>query len=228
VPGTKVCAAVISEQGDAYYSTAAAVEVLNDWYRAEKEEAFVDDVVRDLNIPPGLPPGLPIVEIGGGAGVQGLQMRRHFGDRYIHTDLSPQMVESARRKGLASQVADGLATPFASRSVAAVFLVGTSTLLRDEPRRIGQFRECARILAPGGVGIFVTSALGWMGKMHCLDRRDFGLLANEGLEVTSRRRWGIVPGRLWSSSAKRLLAGVERVCSAGGLGVRQIVVARKR
>jgi hypothetical protein len=74
----------------------------------------------------------------------------------------------------------------------------------------------------------VTSVLArFHGMQHRLNRRDLVLLADHGLHVTTCCRWGIVPGRLWSRSARILLERLERVCSAGGLGVRQIVVARK-
>jgi SAM-dependent methyltransferase len=214
----------LKEQAETYYASRAAVALLNEWYKSQKEEAFIDFILSGIDIPP----DLPVVEIGGGAGVHGIQMKRHFQKRYIHTDLSLSLVESARRKGLRSGVANGLATPFRSGSVAAVLMVGTSTIIRDEDMRVAQFRECGRILAPGGVCIMVTSVLSRFMDMHRINRRDFGLLAECGLAVTSRRRWGIVPGRLWGGSVKRLLAGAERVWSSAGLGVRQIVVARKR
>jgi hypothetical protein len=207
-----------------YYSSATAVTLLNAWYRCEKEEAFIDFALRGLAVP-----ALgPVVEIGGGAGLQGVQIQRHFGDRYIHTDLSQPLVESARQKGLQSWVADGLAMPLRSGSVAAVLLVGTSTVIGGEKLRIAQFREVSRILMTGGVCVIVTSMLSWFKAIHRLDRGDLQFMADCGLDTTTRRRWGIVPGRFWGRPAKPILEGVERVCSAAGLGIRQIVVASKR
>jgi SAM-dependent methyltransferase len=213
-----------AKREDAYYTHAETVERLDGWYRSEKEAAFIDFILRDLKVPS----ELPVVEIGAGTGLHGVEMRRHFGNRYMHTDLSLPLVERARSKGLQSQVVDGLATPFPDAAVGCLLFVGTSTLIRDQAVRFTQFRECGRILGPGGVCIMVTPTLARLRNQHCLDRVDFRALAEHGLEVTARLRWSVVPGRFWSNRHKRLLEWLETMCSAVGLGARQIVVARKR
>jgi hypothetical protein len=206
-----------------YYESEGAVESLNRWYNDAKEAAFADSLLDGLEVPA----NLPFVEVGGGSGVQGIQVHRYFGERYIHSDYSTSLVRSARRKGLKSLVVDGLATPFRDASIAGLLLVGPSTIVRDEAARFAQIDECARILAPNGVCIMVTSVIAGSRGQHCLNTRDFDYLAEKGLPVTKVRRWGIVPGRFWSGFVKAQLATVERICSAVGLGVRQVVTCRK-
>jgi hypothetical protein len=206
-----------------YYESEGAVQILNRWYNDAKEAAFADFLFDGL----GIPADLPFVEVGGGSGVQGNQVHRYFGKRYIHSDYSTSLVRSARRKGLKSLVVDGLATPFKNASVAGLLLVGPSTIVGDEATRFAQIDECARILAPNGVCIMVTSVIAGSRGQHCLNKRDFDYLAEKGLPVTKVRRWGIVPGRFWSSSVKTQFTTVERICSAVGLGIRQVVTCRK-
>ncbi len=65
----------------------------------------------------------------------------------IGVDISPGMLRHARRRGLAVAIADAHALPFAGASFDAVLAAKGLFRYLDAERA---FRECARVLAPGG------------------------------------------------------------------------------
>lgn len=65
----------------------------------------------------------------------------------IGVDISPGMLRHARRRGLAVALADAHALPFADASFDAVLAAKGLFRYLDAERA---FRECARVLAPGG------------------------------------------------------------------------------
>ena len=207
-----------------YYDTPDAVAALSSWYVQDKEKTFVDFILAKTPI---APEGR-FVEIGGGAGLQGLLLRQRLGSRYLHSDYSPSLVEKARELGLESEIVDGLATPFADASVAGLLLVGPSTIVGPPELRERQFRECHRVLRPGAGVAFVTSRLAHTRDRHCLDAADETLLRSLGFEIAGVHHWGAVPGKLWRTlPVPALWRGLESIGTGLGLGVRKIVVARR-
>jgi SAM-dependent methyltransferase len=207
-----------------YYDSPDAVAALSNWYVAEKEKAFVDYVLAKT---PRAATGR-FVEIGGGAGLQGLLLRERLGSVYLHSDYSPSLVEKAREFGLESEIVDGLATPFADNSVAGLLLVGPSTIVGPADLRERQFRECHRILAPGAGVAFVTSRLAHTRDRHCLDAADEALLRQIGFDIAGVYCWGVAPGKFWRTlPVPAFWRGVENIGAGLRLGVRKIVVARR-
>ena len=101
-------------------------------------------------------PGNRVLEIGAGTGNN---TAAFLGSRpcwLVGLDASQGMLDQARRKGLATRWlrARADAIPLAHRSVDFIFAV---CVLHHIPDLVGLFRECRRILAPGGCAAFVTS-----------------------------------------------------------------------
>jgi len=206
------------------YETAAAVEALTNWYAVPKERAFVQHLFDGLEVPSS---GM-LVEIGGGAGIQGLLVRDLFQDRYLHSDYSAALVMQAKKRGLNSMVVDGLSMPFADASVAALLLTGPTTIIHEQAMRDRQFEECARVLASRGVLIMITSRLAFLKRYHCLDREDLAKLASLGFDPVRFASWGMLPGKWWRPWNQKLFSSIESLAGRLGLGVRRILVARKR
>jgi SAM-dependent methyltransferase len=213
-----------TEQKDAnrsaYYESDEANRHLSGWYKDEKEEAFLDFIFDHLAVPSS---GL-VVEIGGGAGIHGRILARRFGSRYLFTDLSGNLVRAARRSGLPAEQMDGLAMKLGDGSAACAVLVATSTLIYGRGPRLRQFSECARILKPGGVAIFVTSR--WDRRYHVWDWEDARFLATLGFS-TKRRSWGVIPGRLWNGQNKRILRVIEKIAAMSSFSVRLVLIASR-
>jgi SAM-dependent methyltransferase len=204
----------------AYYESNEALRRLSAWYSNEKEESFINFVFDNLCLPSD---GL-VVEIGGGAGLHGRILAQRFSTRYLFTDLSKNFVDSARKSGLPAAQMDGLAMTLDEGSAACAVLVGPSTLLHEQETRQRQFRECARILRPDGVGIFVTPR--WDREYHLCDHDDAEFLRKLGFSITWLN-WGIIPGRLWNSRNKHFFNVIERIVSKANLSVRVVLLARR-
>jgi hypothetical protein len=120
---------------------------------------------------------------------------------------------------------DGLAMTLDDDVAACALLVGTSTLLTDAAdMRFQQFRECFRVLRPGGVVIFVTPR--WSLKHHHCDQKDAEFLRDLGFTL-EWRSWSIVPGRFWNRTTKPLLTAIDRLFSKAHISHRSILIARK-
>ncbi|HFQ88607.1 MAG TPA: class I SAM-dependent methyltransferase [Desulfobulbus sp.] len=84
----------------------------------------------------------PRLEIGAGPG--------RFGARLgvdVALDPAPAALQLARQRGMMAVVGIGEELPIRSRQIGTVFLLFTLCFLAD-PRQV--FRECARVLGPGG------------------------------------------------------------------------------
>ena len=193
---------------------------LSSWYAYEKEEAFIQYLFKKVRLPS---EGL-VVEIGGGAGIHGQILAKEFGTRYLFTDLSKNFVDSATKSGLPAMQMDGLAMTLADASAACVVLVATSTLLYGAETRHRQCRECIRILGENGVAIFVTARRD--ARYHFWDCDDVDCLRQLGFAITWLN-WGIIPGRLWTSSNRAFFAVVESMISRTNLPARSILLARR-
>lgn len=207
-----------------WYNSDDGLERLSTWYVAEKEIAFIDYVLKHM---PLLDEGI-VLEIGGGAGLQGLHWRERLGDRYLHTDYAAPMVAKAQELSLKSQQMDGLNTPFESDTVAGAILIATSTIIWDADMRMRQFEEVRRILKSGGVAVFVASRLAGLQYGFTLQRQDVDALMQMGFELLVFQDWGIIPGSRWSKRSAKLFASLENILARVGLGIRRTIIVRKR
>lgn len=207
-----------------WYNSESGVDRLSSWYTDGKETAFADFVASKSPFPS----KGQIVEIGGGAGLQGRHWKRIFGDRYLHTDYAEPMVERARELGLPSQQLDGLNMPFQDGELAGALLIGTSTIIWDQEMREAQFREVYRVLSPGGVAVFVSSRLAGWHYGRRFRRTDLAVLRQLGFKVALFRDWGLIPGKYWpQGGAASALGLLERGLSRVSLGVRRVVIVQK-
>ncbi len=211
---------VTTSDRKSYYESDEGLGRLSSWYSAEKENSFIDFIFNDLSLPRA---GL-VVEIGGGAGIHGRILAQRFGERYLFTDLSQSFVYHARDSGLPAAQMDGLALALDTGSAACVFLMATSTIIHDQEMRQHQFRECARVLRPDGVAIFVTARRD--RRYHSWNRDDVEFLRNFGFS-TIRLSWGIIPGRLWNSTSKSIFSIIEKIAATTSLPGRDILLARR-
>ncbi len=96
-----------------------------------------------------------VIDIACGKGTSALRIARKYGCRVTAVDLSPELIEEARRlsqrRGLSSQVefvvADAMDLPFADRSFDCAVSQAMLVLVDDKVQTI---KEAARVLKPGG------------------------------------------------------------------------------
>ena len=106
-------------------------------------------------------PGMRVLEIAAGPGDTGfLAAKRLDGGRLLSTDLSPSMVESARKRGAELgitnaeyRVLDAQAMDLADESFDGV-LCRWGFMLMPDP--LASLRECKRVLVPGGRLVFAV------------------------------------------------------------------------
>jgi SAM-dependent methyltransferase len=144
-------------------SNNATDRVREDWERQapawfeQRESLFTDSrPVHDWMVDHLEPkPGQRILEIGAGPGDTGfLAARRIDGGRLVSTDLAPGMVETARKRGVELgiqnadyRVLDAQAMDLDDASFDGV-LCRWGFMLMPDPA--AAFRECRRVLVPGG------------------------------------------------------------------------------
>ncbi|MEW5949874.1 MAG: class I SAM-dependent methyltransferase [Thermodesulfobacteriota bacterium] len=87
-------------------------------------------------------PGRPSLEVGTGSGRFASALGVEFG-----IDPSMTMLNLAKARGVISVRAMGEAIPFQGESLAAVFILFTLCFVR---RPLNLFKECGRVLRPGG------------------------------------------------------------------------------
>ncbi|MBZ5715687.1 methyltransferase domain-containing protein [Nannocystis pusilla] len=108
-----------------------------------------------------VPRGAHVLDAGSGIGAASILLARELGCRVDGITLSGAQVERARAKAGAAgvaesvrfHVADALATPFAARTFDVVWALEICELLPD---KLAFFRECMRVLKPGGRLIVAT------------------------------------------------------------------------
>jgi ubiquinone/menaquinone biosynthesis C-methylase UbiE len=132
------------------------------WFR-QRESLFADSrpihewMVDHL----GIRPGMRVLEIAAGPGDTGfLAAKRLEGGRLLSTDLSPFMVESARKRGeelgitnADYRLLDAQAMDLPDASFDGV-LCRWGFMLMPDP--LASLRECRRVLAPGGRLVFAV------------------------------------------------------------------------
>ena len=207
-----------------WYDSEDGVDRLSTWYSDGKERAFTQFIAD--NAP--FPPEGRIVEIGGGAGLQGLHWARLFGERYEHSDYAEPMVERARELGLKSRAIDGLDMPYEDGALGGLLMIGTSTIIWDQDMRVRQFKEAYRVLAPGGVAVLVASRVAGLRYGRGLNRSDLRILEEMGFKPILFRDWGAIPGRFWRDRVSPAFAMAENVLSKVGLGIRRTMIVRKK
>jgi ubiquinone/menaquinone biosynthesis C-methylase UbiE len=119
------------------------------------EQALVatERQVADLG---GFRPGMKVLDVGCGVGGPALNIAEYSGVHITGVNIVEGQVAIARQRaaerGLSGQtrfeVADGMSMPFAGDSFDAVYIFEAGCHMPDKPRF---YRECARVLRPGGV-----------------------------------------------------------------------------
>jgi SAM-dependent methyltransferase len=181
-----------------------------------------------------------LLEIGCGTAVHLLALADDF-DRAVGTDLSPAMVEAARRLASATSAganvslrvdpADELAT-IADASVDAVVCVGALEHMPDKACVLGQVR---RVLAPGGRFVCLTPNAGYCWYRHIAPalRRDVrhlstdrfvtiaemeSLLSTAGLKMVAHRHWTFVPRGDMPAGIGSILTALDWCARPSGWG----------
>ena len=121
-------------------------------------EGNIDRIVEGVNLQ-----GKSVLELGSGAGGGTLVLAGKYGARVTGIDIEPQLIERARTRagdlGLDAQTDFHLVQPgplqFPDQSFDVVISSGAFTQIEN---KIDTFRECLRVLKPGGV----LSCYDWM------------------------------------------------------------------
>lgn len=142
-----------TEHVDEYHDAMIAMLELiwGEGFMAPGGEGNVANMVQHLDLPDRL-----VLDIGSGLGGPACVLARDYGARVIGIDLEAPLVERATRRaqrlGLSDSVKFQLATTgplaFADDTFDVVFSSGAFTQTED---KLGMFRDCLRILKPGGV-----------------------------------------------------------------------------
>jgi 2-polyprenyl-6-hydroxyphenyl methylase/3-demethylubiquinone-9 3-methyltransferase len=195
---------------------------------AERLLSYRLGVIRRLLV--GKPRGT-VLEIGCGTAVHLLALAGDF-DHAVGTDMSPAMVEVARRQADATcgganislrvDPAEDLAT-VADMSVDAVVCVGALEHMPDKARVLGQVR---RVLTPGGRFVCLTPNADYCWYRHVAPAlgRDVrhlstdhfvtmaeleSLLSAAGLKVVAHRYWTFVPRGDMPAGVGAILTAVD-------------------
>jgi len=97
-----------------------------------------------------------VLEVGGGPGELAERMQRELAADVSFVDISPRMVELARGRGIAAQVADVQELPFPEGAFDTVVAAWMLYHVPDVGRGLA---EIARVLRPGGALIAVTNSI---------------------------------------------------------------------
>jgi sterol 24-C-methyltransferase len=203
--GTSCCPRPAAD-GPADAATAAQVrayyELLGDLYRAawdgsvhfsvyagdEPQAEAAAATERMLADEAGFAPGMSVLDVGCGAGGPALTIAAHSGAHVTGVDLVPGHVEDARRaaaeRGLSELTTfvegDALELPFPDASFDHVYCIESAYHALDKAR---YYRECARVLRPGG--FFVGTD--WLqGDEGTPEERDRYLAALVRTQATGR------------------------------------------
>lgn len=156
-----------------------------------------------------------ILEIGCGTAIHLLALVAEF-THAIGTDLSPEMVNVARRHAKASPWSDHISirvdpaeelTTIEESSIDVVLCIGALEHMLEKDRVL---RQVHRVLKPGGMFIGLTPNGGYCWYRHVapvlgIDSRHLstdhfltageleGLISSAGLEIVARQHWSFVP-----------------------------------
>ncbi len=103
-----------------------------------------------------------LLEVGGGQGELSERLQSELGAEVSFVDLSPRMVELAQARGIAAQVGDVQALPFADGTFDAVVAAWMLYHVPDLDRGLG---EIARVLRRGGALVAVTNSVDHLGEL---------------------------------------------------------------
>ena len=97
-----------------------------------------------------------VLEVGGGPGELSERMQRELGAEVSFLDISPRMVELARKRGVDAQVGDVQSLPFEDGIFDTVVAAWMLYHVPDIDRGLA---EIARVLRPGGALVAVTTSV---------------------------------------------------------------------
>ena len=106
-----------------------------------------------------------VLEVGGGPGELAEWMQSRLGAEVEYVDLSPRMVELARRRGVPARQGDVQELPFADGSFDTVVAAWMLYHVPDLDRGLS---EIARVLAPGGALVAVTNSVEHLHELRAL------------------------------------------------------------
>jgi SAM-dependent methyltransferase len=122
-----------------------------------------------------------VLEVGGGPGELSERMQHELGASVRLVDISPRMVELARKRGIDAQVGDVQALPFADGEFDTVV---AAWMLYHVPNIDLGLAEIARVLRPGGALIAVTNSVDHLRELRKL------IGVRSGWELTFSRENG--------------------------------------
>jgi phosphoethanolamine N-methyltransferase len=137
---------------------AALDLVWGEGFMAPGGEGHVQRMVAGLNLK-----GARVLDIGCGQGRPACLLAAQYGAAVVGTDLESHLIQRARRRAEAEGVSDSIRfevvapgpLAFADESFDCVVISGALTQIED---KLGMYRECLRVLRPGGT----LSCYDWM------------------------------------------------------------------
>jgi len=106
-----------------------------------------------------------VLEVGCGPGELAARIRDELGADVVAVDVSPRMVELARRRDLDARVGDVQELPFAAGTFDCAVAAWMLYHVPDPDRALG---ELARVLGPGGRLVAVTNAPDHLRELRAL------------------------------------------------------------
>lgn len=106
-----------------------------------------------------------VLEVGCGPGELAARIRDELGADVVAVDISPRMVELARRRDLDARVGDVQELPFAAGTFDCAVAAWMLYHVPDPDRALG---ELARVLGPGGRLVAVTNAPDHLRELRAL------------------------------------------------------------
>ena len=106
-----------------------------------------------------------VLEVGCGPGELAARIRDELGADVVAVDVSPRMVELARRRDLDARVGDVQELPFAAGTFDCAVAAWMLYHVPDPERALG---ELARVLGPGGRLVAVTNAPDHLRELRAL------------------------------------------------------------
>jgi len=110
-----------------------------------------------------------VLEVGCGPGELSERIQRELGASVVAVDISPRMVELARKRGVDARVGDAEHVPFEDGSFDCVV---AAWMLYHVPNVDLALGELARVLCPGGRLVAVTNYLDHLKELRFLASQD--------------------------------------------------------